>query len=204
VRLGAFLISVFLAVMAFSTVTSNAQSRGKDAASGKVDEPGTVDEVQELQEVAAVDASSSPSVPTLLGRMHPALVHFPIGWVFLLLIVEALEVWSGREDLSRAGLLILALACLSFVPAAITGFLRAASMPDDSESRALLLLHRNINIAAGIVCLGALALRLGRLSNGSRTVRWTYLSFVAASAVLLLIAGHLGGKMVFGSDYLPF
>ena len=191
---------VFLAVTVVSLVTAAAQSRDRSAPP-KADDAG---KIEEIQEVAAVETPSRPAGLILLGRMHPALVHFPIGWVLLLLLVEAVAAWTGKDEWSRVGMFILVLACVSFVPAAITGFLRAAAMGDDPEFRSLMMLHRNLNVAAGISCLGALTLRVGWAGNVTRAARWTYVALVACSAGLLSIAGHLGGKMVFGPEYLPF
>ena len=56
--------------------------------------------------------------------------------------------------------------------------------------------HRNLNIAAGIVCLAALALRAGLRKRFAKKVRGVYLLLLACCAILLFIAGHLGG---FGS-----
>jgi uncharacterized membrane protein len=137
--------------------------------------------------------------------MHPALVHFPIAWVFLLLLLEAWALLARRDDLHRAGLPLLVLACVSFVPAALTGFLRASAMGNDPEFRALMIPHRNMNIAAGAACLAALVLRARRgNAAGGAKARWPYLLLVGTGAALLLAAGHLGGKLVFGPGYLPF
>ena len=35
-------------------------------------------------------------------------------------------------------------------------------------------------------------------------VKWIYLGLIFVSASLVGLAGHLGGKMVFGESYLPF
>jgi len=191
----------FLVLLALSAGASSAWSLGDDSPSGKISDPEVIEEVQE---VAPVEVASGSPLLTLLGRMHPALVHFPIGWVVLLLIVDLADMWRGREECSRAGLFILVLACLSFFPATITGLLLAGSMPSDPEFRSMMVLHKNLNISAGGVCLGALAFRLGWAGKGGRAARWAYVSLVAGSAALLLVAGHLGGKMAFGSAYLPF
>ncbi len=156
-----------------------------------------------MQEVTPV---SPPAGGSLLGRMHPALVHFPIAWVFLLVVAEAAALLTGRDDLSRAGFPLLVLACLSFVPAALTGFLRASSMGDDPAFRALMVPHRNMNVAAAVLCVAALVLRtaLRERFSARGKGRWSYLLLVAGAGALLLVSGHLGGKMVFGPNYLPF
>ena len=183
------------------SLTATEQSGSKPSQADKAGQPAPIEEVQE---VAPVESPSDSTTSRLLGRLHPALVHFPIAWVFLLLIVEITALSIGREEWSRAGFFILILASLSFIPAVATGFLRADLMKNDLEFRALMVPHRNLNIAAGIICLAALALRASLRKRFAGKVRGLYLLLLACCAVLLFIAGHLGGKMVFGADYLPF
>jgi uncharacterized membrane protein len=194
--------AVFAAFVALaSPLVAIAQPGGTLVPPGKGEEPV---QVQDVQEVSAVETPAAPTGAALIGRMHPALVHFPIAWVSLLLLVELTAMVTGREELAKAGTLVLLLACLSFVPAAVTGFLRAGSIGESPEFLSLMVPHRNLNIAAGIVCLAALGLRVASRNSPGGGTRWLYLLLVATSAGLLFFAGHLGGKMVFGPQYLPF
>lgn len=195
-------IVILLAICVRVVLADGPQPGGKTEPPGEAGEPVQADEVQEVD---PVEPASGQAGLALLGRMHPALVHFPIAWVFLLVLLEIAALLTRRDDLYRAGLPLIALACLSFVPAAATGFLRVASMGNDPEFRALMVPHRNMNIAAGLACLAALVIRvrLGRSLVGSKA-RWPYLLLVGCAGVLLLVAGHLGGKLVFGRGYLPF
>jgi uncharacterized membrane protein len=186
-------MTAWLAVAAGPAVTAAAAQAGKAT------------EVEEIQDVTPVEPAAHASAGSLIGRLHPAVVHFPIAWVLLLVLVETAATITARDDLSRAGFALLVLACLSFVPAGVTGFLRAAAMGSDPELKSLMLPHRNLNIAAAVACFAALALRTGlRDRFVSRHLRVSYLLLLAGSAALLSLAGHLGGKMVFGSDFLPF
>jgi uncharacterized membrane protein len=180
---------------------AGAGQSGSKSAAGKTADPAPIEEVQE---VSAVESPARPAGGGFLGRLHPALVHFPIAWVFLLQVVEVPALITRREEWRKMGLYLLILACVSFLPAVVTGFFRAASASSDPEFRALMLTHRNLNIAAGAVCLGALALRLGLPNQFERGMRWVYLLLLSVCALLLFVAGHLGGKMVFGQGYLPF
>jgi len=176
---------------------------GESGPSGVRVQSDEIDEVEEVEEVEAVETGTRSTIP-LLGRLHTACVHFPIAWVFLLLLVESATLLSRRGELSSVGLPLLALACLSFVPAGVTGFLRASAIGDDPDLRALMLSHRNMNIAAGVACVVALIIRARYREQCRPKAKWLYVALVACAAVLLMLAGHLGGKMVFGPDYLPF
>jgi uncharacterized membrane protein len=180
---------MFVTCSAVPRLAAAGQSGGK---------AGDAAQIEEVQEVSAVESPARPSAAGLLGRFHPALVHFPIAWVFLLQLVEITALITRREEWRKMGLFVLILACLSFVPAAATGFLRAASVSSDPEFRALMLTHRNLNIAAALVCMGALALRLGFPRQFESRLHWLYLLLLSVCVILLFIAGHLGGKMVFG------
>jgi hypothetical protein len=64
--------------------------------------------------------------------------------------------------------------------------------------------HRNLNIVSAILCLGALLLGYPKRESLRGPRRWFYIGLLVAAAIIVLIAGHLGGKMVFGENYLPF
>jgi len=166
--------------------------------------PAGAEEIQEIEEVPAVEVPGRLSLADLAGRMHPAAVHFPIGWLVLLFGVEAVALLTGNAGWSRAGLVLLAATTASFIPAAITGLLRASALGNDPEFLETMALHRNLTLGAAAACAVALALRViaGKDFRGTR--RLTDLVLVAVGTFLVLVAGHLGGKMVFGEDYLPF
>ena len=197
-RLACVVFWVVLALCCRVTATA-AQSGGQGKPPAAEPEP-----VEAVQEVTAVESPAPPAGAGLFGRMHPALVHFPIAWVPLLLLFEVWALATRREESSRVGLFLLVMACLSFVPAAVSGFLRADAMKADPEILAFMIPHRNLNIAAGVLCLTALALRVAGRRGFGGGIRWTFLLLIAAAAALLMVAGHLGGKMVFGPEYLPF
>lgn len=181
-------------------------------ASGDENDEDDVEEVEDVEEVRAEPAAASPSTPGLsdaLGRFHPVLVHFPIAWLLLALMAElwALLRRSARELVARASPWLLLLTTLAAVPVVVTGLLRAASQSGAAaEVQARVLLHRNLGLATLGAVLVAVSLRLvlrRRLSLGFRLL---YLGALAGAAVLVVIAGHLGGVLVHGEGYLrsPF
>lgn len=128
-----------------------------------------------------------------LGRLHPLIVHLPIGFLMMTLALHAV-VWRRPNAGFRELLPALWLAsCVSAVVACLAGYL--LSLSGDYPASAL-----NNHMYAGIglavfsaVMVGALQRKLGQRLQIS----------VAAVVMLLLIGtGHLGGNLTHGDDYL--
>ncbi|MEK7705488.1 MAG: DUF2231 domain-containing protein [Myxococcota bacterium] len=161
------------------------------------------DAVEELDSLDEVAAPTAPTLPQVLGRMHSAVVHFPIAWLPLLLLAEWL-VLTGRlahPSLLRPWLLLGTLG--AFVPAAMTGLLRLRELPQDAPSLSTALLHRNLMLSAFLLLLLSLPLRV-KLARCAVCGRRLYLAALLVATVLVMLGGHLGGRLVFGDAYLPF
>lgn len=132
-----------------------------------------------------------------LGRLHPLLVHLPIGVFLLLGILEAAGLASRARSLSwlpaitrGQRTLILAIGAVVSVLTAAMGWLLARSGDYDP---ALVNWHRWLGVAtagAAIVLLGV--------------SRWrrAYGPALVLTLVLLVVAGDAGGRITHGSDYL--
>jgi len=73
------------------------------------------------------------------------------------------------------GIFVLAGTVLSLLPTAATGLLRAAHMPSDAATHALLVAHRTLNFAVAGLVLAAFALRLWRRTpwrDGGVSATW--------------------------------
>lgn len=171
------------------------------------------DEVEELDEtkIEVVKTPKSPgpgskrkslSLSRLIGHLHPALVHFPIAWLVLLVLFELYLVSARRSDLDNWGLALGVLTLLAFAAAVTTGLI----LGDGAKGRhlAAVVRHRNVELFALGALLVALGLRLARRRAFEGALRWVYLAILFAATGLCLYGGHLGGKMVFGNNYLPF
>jgi uncharacterized membrane protein len=170
-----------------------------DAASTTTQDNEEVEEVPDVQPAHATWGGLQ-----IAGRMHPALVHLPIGWLTLTFLLDLLLFAFQREFLRKGTLLALGASALSFVPAGVSGMLRANELTAGKALPLLMAWHRNLTLLAAALCWAAFALRLGKKNEPTRWARWTYLALEAASVLGLAFAGHLGGRMVFGPDYLPF
>lgn len=125
----------------------------------------------------------------MLGRLHPLLVHLPIGILLLAFGLECLARWQRRHELRPAISLVLAAGALSAVASAGSGWLLARQ---GGYEDALLQRHQWLGFAtAGLAVLV--------WWGNSRS--WYFPAFVV-TIVALTAAGHFGGSLTHGADYL--
>ena len=124
-----------------------------------------------------------------LGRLHPLLVHLPIGILLLTFGLECLARWGGRSNLQPAIRLALPLGAVSALFTAGTGWLLAQQGGYDEV---LLLRHQWLAFgAAGLAML-----------SWWRQGRPGYFPLFAACIFLLSVAGHFGGSLTHGANFL--
>jgi uncharacterized membrane protein len=134
----------------------------------------------------------------LVGRLHPLLVHFPIALVIAAAAAEsaAMLTGSGRwRTLAAANVT----AGAAFALAATLAGWRLALDPA-MDAPALLEWHRWLGaIGAGATLVAAVSLAgAGRSPAGL----WGYRVALFAATALVAAAGHLGGRMVWGAEFL--
>ncbi len=176
---------------------------------GQPGQPEGIDEISELGaaeivEPDAVPRSAKPTLKQFAGRLHPAVVHFPIAWLVALCLIELGALLLKRPSWETAGWYALVGTAISIVPGIVTGLIRESSMPQEGAIHELAETHALlIFIMAGLV-FAALILRLITRRNRPQWARLVYLMLIASAAALVMAAGHYGGMMVFGPLPLPF
>lgn len=133
----------------------------------------------------------------LYAHFHPALVHFPIG---LVLSGAALEAWSAvarRGVASPTARVLLAFGFLGAVLSIGSGL--ALFHPADfrEPTLAVAMMHRFLGLASGVGCLAAVLVGGIRVPR-TRARLWTYRVLYWLTALLIGLAGHYGGWIVFG------
>ena len=187
-------LAVLLALAVAPAVAQEAQENGTEE----------IEELDSFEDFEIVETDLSPGPAELVGRMHPAMVHFPIGWITLVLLLDLLTLVFVRRELEPAGLWALALGLLAFVPAVATGLLRAGYTTVSAGIYHPVETHRNLAFLVLLICVTALATRWKARKNLTGTVQWVYLAMMAVAAGLIGFVWHLGGKMVYGENFLPF
>jgi uncharacterized membrane protein len=166
----------------------------------------SVDDIEEIEEITDFIevTQEKPGYFEIFGHLHPAMVHFPLAWMVLLFLVELIAFIENKASWHKAGFYILVITVISFIPAIISGLINASNHPPDTDKLNILLLHRNLNFIVVSLTLIALTLRFLRRKTSLGKLRVVYLALISIATILLLLSGHLGGKMVFGENYLPF
>ena len=138
-----------------------------------------------------------------LGRLHPAVVHFPIALILTAAFLEFLCVFRRGHRTSKMAVTCLTLGVLSAALAGWLGWLNADLEPHGSAVSRTLELHRWTGITAG--GLAFVALLFGALSGLAKAAAWpgtSYRLVLLLAALALGFGGYLGGEIVHGEDYL--
>ena len=136
-----------------------------------------------------------------LGNFHVVVVHFPIA---LLLAAAAGEVWFAcrrvRQPAPAVRFCIL-LGAVGAIVAAVLGWLHAAG-GYGAGSPLILAWHRWLGTATGA---GSVALAVFSEIDSRRGVRgWWFRLLLLLDALVVAVAGHLGGLLVHGEDYFDW
>ena len=130
-----------------------------------------------------------------LGRLHPLLVHLPIG---ILVLAFLMELYFRKKDTGTENNIItftLAIAAVSTVLSVASGWLLGE---DGGYDETLLFRHRwmAVGLAVGSTLLYFIKKHPKAWSKN------VYLPLFVVVIVLLGLTGHYGGSMTHGEDYL--
>ena len=131
-----------------------------------------------------------------LGRFHPLIVHLPIGFLMLAGVFGLLTFKERFANLKPAYHLSLLLGAISAVVAVILGFLLAGSGGYDQQT---LGWHKWMGIGVAVIAIVLYFI------NVKPAIKLNYnLNKVLIPVMLLVltIAGHYGGNLTHGSQYL--
>ena len=144
--------------------------------------------------IASAPALAEASTPlAIFSRLHMPMLHFPIALLVIAFVLELLLRKKGDGHRLAVGTL-LALAAAAAVVAVASGL--ALATVEDTEGT-LVDQHQILGIVTAIIAvLSALAYR--RIAGLLRTLS---LPLMGVAAFGVVVAGHLGGKLVHGADY---
>ncbi len=132
---------------------------------------------------------------TFLGRFHPVLVHLPIGFLVLAIVLEWIESLRSTETRSRLIPIAWLLGGISAAVAALCGWYLGESGRYEEDT---LFVHRWLGITLVIVSFVGWWLKRNRESH-SHLIRNGFNILVLG---MLFYEGHQGGNMTHGEEYL--
>ena len=128
----------------------------------------------------------------LIGRLHPLLVHLPIGMLMIGLLLFWRSKWQ-RDTLDRATPFVFLMAFVTAAFSCISGYLLSTS---SDEYGTLVTDHRNAAIVLTLIS-GAFWWLLSRQAQPMLQLIMSLLI-----AALLIITGHQGGTLTHGESFL--
>ncbi len=134
-----------------------------------------------------------------VGRFHPILLHLPIGALIVLFLMETINSFRSELNLNAACDILLWFSVLSIIPTISLGFLLASSGNYEDE---LLNFHKWLGWFTALICVWLVVFRQQKSPKNPNGVSRFYQVFLTINVVLISLAGHYGGHLTHGEDYL--
>lgn len=129
-----------------------------------------------------------------LGRMHPLLLHLPIGFLILLALLPLLKREIPAENLQKLQSFTLHVAALTTALTALMGLFLAQ---EDGYDTALVNWHQYFGVGVSFLTYGLLIWH-----NQITFYKKRFNIALVVNIVILTIAGHLGASITHGEDYI--
>lgn len=146
-----------------------------------------------------LDTISELWIWQLLGRMHPLIVHFPIGVLIVAFLLELLTLGGKRSELRSGIRWLVYIGAGTSLIAVVVGLMLAygSNYPEST-----LNIHKWSGIATAVVALLASGLLYRADVSGRIKDLNLYRVTLGTSVLLLTFAGHFGASLTHGSDYI--
>jgi nitrite reductase/ring-hydroxylating ferredoxin subunit/uncharacterized membrane protein len=129
--------------------------------------------------------------------LHSVLVHLPLGFFFLSLILDLASLAWPDAVLVRGAFYSIGLGLLTALAAAIPGMIDYTDIRRDHPARRIATTHMLLNLLAVALYAVNAGVRAGQLGETQTPVVPLVLSI--AGAWLLFVSGYLGGKLVYNN-----
>lgn len=143
---------------------------------------------------------TTPDFVLFLGRFHPLIVHLPIGFLLMGFVMEILSRRKKYESLKGATQFVLGLSAIGAILAALFGWMLSQGGGYDAD---LLFWHKwqGIGLAVFASLAWLVKAKPKRIPLPAVTEK-AYMPLVILAVLSLGLAGHNGGSLTHGSDYL--
>lgn len=133
-----------------------------------------------------------------MGNLHPLALHIPIGALLAVLVLEGVNMISPKLALENASKVLLWFSAFSTAPAVIFGFFLASGGGYNQE---IIAYHQWLGWSTALLCVWLLVFRLWAYAKSKALVN-AYRGLLFINIILLSLAGHYGGSLTHGPDYL--
>lgn len=134
-----------------------------------------------------------------LGRFHPTFLHLPIGFLLIAFGMDFFSRFKKYEYLRFSVNFVLFFAATNAVIAATMGYFLAE---EGGYNEQLLSVHRWLGIGTAVMTILLFLLRLAIRNNTKLLFSKTYLTLWGLLLLTLTLAGHYGGSLTHGENYL--
>jgi uncharacterized membrane protein len=135
----------------------------------------------------------------LIGRLHLLLIHFPIALVIAAAAAEGAAIVTADDRWHTLAVRNVRAGAVFALLAAIAGWRLSLEM--GMSASPLLEWHRWLGTIGGVVTLAAAIATAGNGGRSPLAVR-NYRIALFAAGMLVAVAAHLGGLLVWGANFL--
>ncbi|MDP4679878.1 MAG: chitobiase/beta-hexosaminidase C-terminal domain-containing protein [Cyclobacteriaceae bacterium] len=125
-----------------------------------------------------------------IGRMHPLVLHFPIGFVVLLVLVNFFRKQLDEVSFEKVNKFLLLLTALTTTLAAIMGFFLSM---EDGYTSDLMSWHKWIGAAVSYIMYALI------LNYDNKKV---YQILLYSGFISIVLAGHFGAGLTHGTNFI--
>ena len=138
-------------------------------------------------------------IATFSGRLHPLLVHLPIGFLLLAVVFELFSYVKKYEHLKASISFTLLLGFISAVLACIFGYILSLSGDYDA---AALNDHKVSGITLALITGLLFLISSGLFKSLPGIKRSVFTTLCVLTMALMSYTGHQGGTLTHGAEYL--
>ncbi|MDO5980211.1 DUF1592 domain-containing protein [Flavivirga spongiicola] len=145
-----------------------------------------------------INTDETNEVFTFFGNFHPIILHLPIGALIGVFVLEIVNFIKPQLKLDNANKILLWFSAISLIPAVVFGFFLASSGGYNED---VLSFHKWLGWVTALLCIWLLVFRLWAYTKSDKHIR-AYQGILFINVILLSFAGHYGGTLTHGSNYL--
>lgn len=134
-----------------------------------------------------------------LARMHPLIIHFPIGALLIAFFLEILTLGGKRSELRSGIQWLVYIGTGTSLLAVLAGLMLAYG---GNYSETTIFYHQWGGIATVILALSASWLLYRAGTSGKKKDLIFYRVTLTATVLVLTVAGHFGASLTHGDDYI--